>query len=326
MARLTMVKALNLALREALREDPDVIIMGQDVGRDEGVFRVTEGLWAEFGDERVVDTPVSESAIAGTAVGMCFRGLKPIAEMQFSGFGYHAFHQIENHVSRYRNRTRGRLTCHMVIRMPYGGGIRAIEHHSESREAIYVHLPGLKVVIPSGPRNARALLRSSILSPDPVIFYEPKASYRSFQEEVPDEPETMAIGKAQIVRPGTDVTLISYGATMRPTLEAAEELADSHRIDAEVVDLLTLSPMDTDTIIDSVKRTGRAVVVHEAPRTCGPGAEVIARIVEKGLMYLEAPIKRVTGYDVIIPYFSQEREYLPDPGRIIKAAQETVAF
>ena len=326
MARLTMVKALNLALREALREDPDVLILGQDVGRDEGVFRVTEGLWAEFGDERVVDTPVSESAIAGTAVGMCFRGLKPIAEMQFSGFGYHAFHQIENHVSRYRNRTRGRLTCPLVVRMPYGGGIRAIEHHSESREVIWAHLPGLKVVIPSGPRNARALLRASILDPDPVVFYEPKQSYRSFQEEVPDEPEVMEIGRAQVVRPGSDVTLISYGATMRATLEAAEELADEHGISAEVVDLLTLSPLDTETILDSIRRTGRAVIVHEAPRTYGPGAEIIARIVERGLMYLEAPIKRVTGWDTIIPFFSLEREYLPDAGRIIAAVRETVAF
>lgn len=326
MALMTMAKALNLALREALREDPDVVILGEDVGRDEGVFRITEGLHAEFGDDRVIDTPVSESVIAGAAVGMCFRGLKPIAEMQFSGFGYHAFHQIENHVSRYRNRTRGRLTCPMVIRMPYGGGIRAIEHHSESREAIWVHLPGLKVVIPSSPRNARALLRASILDPDPVIFYEPKAVYRSFQEEVPEAPETMELGKAQVVRPGTDVTLISYGASLRPTLEAADELAEQHRIDAEVVDLLTLSPMDTETIIDSIQRTGRAVIVHEAPRTCGPGAEVVARIAEKGLMYLEAPIKRVTGYDTIIPFFATEKHYLPDADRIVNAARETVNY
>jgi len=326
MARMTMVKALNLALREALRDDPNVVILGEDVGKDEGVFRVTEGLWAQFGDKRVIDTPVSESAIAGAAVGMCFNGLRPICEMQFSGFGYHAFHQIENHVSRYRNRTRGRLTCPMVIRMPYGGGIRAIEHHSESREAIYVHLPGLKVVVPSGPRNARALLRASILDPDPVIFYEPKAVYRSFQEEVPEEPETLPLGKAQIVREGDDVTLISYGASLRPTVEASQELADEHGIDATVIDLMTLSPMDTETIVESIRHTGRAVVVHEAPRTCGVGSEIVARVVEHSLEYLEAPIRRVTGYDVIIPYFSCEKDYLPDAGRIIAATKETVSY
>ncbi|MEE8170918.1 MAG: alpha-ketoacid dehydrogenase subunit beta [Phycisphaerae bacterium] len=326
MAQMTMVKALNLALREAMREDDAVVVFGQDVGKDEGVFRVTEGLHAEFGEERVIDSPVAESMIAGTAVGMCFVGLKPICEMQFSGFGYHAFHQIENHVSRYRNRTRGRLSCPLVIRNPYGGGIRAIEHHSESREAVYMHLPGIKLVIPSGPRNARALMRASILDPDPVIFYEPKACYRSRQEEVPDEPETIPIGEAKVVRDGSDVTLISYGASLWPTIDAADELAEEHGINAEVIDLLSLSPLDTDTITDSVAKTGRAVVVHEAPRTCGPGAEIIARIVERSLLYLEAPIRRVTGYDTIIPYFATEKHYLPDTDRIIAATRETVAF
>lgn len=326
MPTLTMAKALTLALRECMSEDPNVVVLGEDVGKDEGVFRITEGLWKEFGDERVVDTPVAESVIAGAAVGMCFNGLRPVAEMQFDGFAHHAFHQIENHVSRYRNRTRGRLTCPMVIRIPYGGGIRAIEHHSDSRETYYMHTPGLKVVIPSGPRNARALLRASILDPDPVIFYEPKAIYRSFQEDVPEKPETMEIGKAQVVRPGTDVTLISYGASLRPTLEAAEDLAGEHRIDAEVIDLLSLSPLDTDTILESVKRTGRVVIVHEAPRTCGPAAEIIARIVEKGLLYLEAPIQRVTGYDTIIPFFATEKWYLPDADRIAAAAREAVAY
>jgi pyruvate dehydrogenase E1 component beta subunit len=326
MAEMTMVKALNLAIREAMLENDKVLVIGEDVGKDEGVFRVTEGLHAEFGEDRVVDTPVSESAIAGAAVGMCFKGLIPICEMQFSGFGYHGFHQIENHVSRYRNRTRGRLTCQMVIRNPYGGGIRAIEHHSESREAIYAHLPGLKVVIPSGPRNARALLRASILDPDPVIFYEPKACYRARQEEVPDEPETMPIGKAHIARAGGDVTLISYGASLWPTIEAAEELAEEHGIDAEVIDLLSLQPLDTETITNSVRKTGRAVVVHEAPRSYGPGAEIIARIVDKALLYLEAPIKRVTGYDTIIPFFATEKHYIPDADRIIEATRETVAF
>jgi len=321
-----MAKSLNLAMREALAEDPTVLVLGQDVGQDEGVFRVTEGLLKEFGEERIVDFPVAESAIAGVAVGLCLAGFKPIAEMQFSGFGYHAFHQIENHASRFRNRTRGRFTCPMVIRMPYGGGIRAIEHHSESREAIWAHLPGLKVVIPSGPRNARALLRASILDPDPVMFYEPKACYRAFKEEVPEEPETMEIGKANVVRSGSDVTIISYGSTMRPVLEAADDLVDEYQIDPEIIDLLSLVPMDTETITASVKKTGRCVVVHEAPRNCGPAAEIIARIVENALMFLEAPIQRVTGYDLVLPYFNIEKPYLPDPRKIITAVREVVSY
>ena len=321
-----MAKSLNLAMREALAEDPTVLVLGQDVGQDEGVFRVTEGLLKEFGEERIVDFPVAESAIAGVAVGLCLAGFKPIAEMQFSGFGYHAFHQIENHASRFRNRTRGRFTCPMVIRMPYGGGIRAIEHHSESREAIWAHLPGLKVVIPSGPRNARALLRASILDPDPVMFYEPKACYRAFKEEVPEEPEMMEIGKANVVRPGSDVTIISYGSTMRPVLEAADDLVDEYQIDPEIIDLLSLVPMDTETITASVKKTGRCVVVHEAPRNCGPAAEIIARIVENALMFLEAPIQRVTGYDLVLPYFNIEKPYLPDPRKIITAVREVVSY
>jgi len=326
MAQMTMAKALNLALREALATDDRTLIVGQDVGQDEGVFRITEGLLKDFGPDRVIDFPVAESAIVGLAVGLCMTGFRPICEMQFSGFGYHAFHQIENHVSRFRNRTRGRFTCPMVVRMPYGAGIRAIEHHSESREAIWAHLPGLKVVIPSGPRNARALLRSAILDPDPVIFYEPKACYRAFKEEVPDEPETMEIGKAQIVREGSDVTIVSYGASMRPVLEAAEELEETHNLSAEVVDLLSLVPMDTDAIVGSVKKTGRCVVVHEAPRNCGPAAEIVARIVEKGLMFLEAPIQRVTGYDLVMPFFNLERPYMPDPQKIVTAARDVVTY
>ena len=326
MAQLTMVKALNLAMREALAEDEMVLVLGEDVGQDEGVFRVTEGLFKEFGPDRVVDTPVAESAIVGLAVGLATNGFRPICEMQFSGFGYCGFAQIENHLSRYRNRTRSRFSMPVVIRMPYGGGIRAIEHHSESREAFFVQIPGLKIVIPSGPRNARALLRSSILDPDPVMFYEPKASYRAFREEVPDEPETMEIGKARVVRSGCDVTLISYGASIRPTLEAAEDLADEHTIDAEVIDLLSLVPMDTETITASVEKTGRVVIVHEAPRTCGPAAEIIARIVEKSLLYLEAPIHRVTGYDLVLPFFALERFYLPEPRKVVAAALEVVSF
>ncbi len=326
MAQLTMVKALNLALLEAMRENPNVLVMGEDVGMDEGVFRVTEGLLKEFGEDRVVDTPLAEAMIVGVAVGLCLKGFKPICEMQFDGFSYQAFHQVEGHVRRLRNRTRGRFTVPLVIRMPYGGGIRAIEHHSEAPESTYAHLAGLKVVIPSGPRNARALLRSAIMSPDPVIFFEPKAIYRAFREEVPDEPETFPIGKGVVARPGKDVTIITYGAMVRVVLEAAEELADEHDTDAEVLDMLSVSPLDSELINASVRKTGRAVVVHEAPRHCGVGAEIVARIVEDSLMYLEAPVKRVTGYDTIIPYFANEQSYLPNTAKVIEAALETVRY
>lgn len=326
MAQLTMVKALNLALLEAMRENPDVLVMGEDVGMDEGVFRVTEGLLKEFGEDRVVDTPLAEAMIVGVAVGLCLKGFKPICEMQFDGFSYQAFHQVEGHVRRLRNRTRGRFTVPLVIRMPYGGGIRAIEHHSEAPESTYAHLAGLKVVIPSGPRNARALLRSAILSPDPVIFFEPKAIYRAFREEVPDQPETLPIGKGVVARSGKDVTIITYGAMVRAALEAAEELAEEHDTDAEVLDMLSVAPLDSELINNSVRKTGRAVVVHEAPRHCGVGAEIVARIVEDSLMYLEAPVKRVTGYDTIIPYFANEQSYLPNAAKVIEAALETVRY
>lgn len=326
MAQLTMVKALNLAMAEAMRTDPTVLVLGQDVGQDEGVFRVTEGLLQEFGPNRCIDTPLAEAAIIGAGIGLGFTGFRPICELQFDGFSFQAFHQIENHARRIRNRTRGRYTCPIVIRMPYGGGIRAIEHHSEAPEATYAHLCGLKVVIPSSPRNARALLRAAIYDPDPVIFFEPKAVYRAFREEVPDEPEAMEIGKGVVARPGKDVTIVTYGATLRTTLEAAEELADEHGIDAEVLDLLSVAPLDSELIQTSVRKTGRAVVVHEAPKHCGVGAEIVARIVEESLMYLEAPVKRVTGYDTIIPYFQNELTYLPDVGRIVQGTLEVARF
>jgi pyruvate dehydrogenase E1 component beta subunit len=326
MPMLTMVQALNKALGEMLAEDENVVLLGEDIGQDGGVFRVTEGLMARFGADRVIDTPVAEAAIMGAAVGMALYGLRPVAEMQFSGFSYQAFHQVEGHVSRFRNRTRGRMTLPLVVRMPYGAGIRAIEHHSESREAYYAHTPGLKVVIPSTPRNARALLRSAILDPDPVIFYEPKASYRAFREEVPDEPETMPIGQARVLRDGGDVTLIAYGAMIRPTLEAADDLEDAAGVKAEVIDLLSVAPLDTETVIKSVGRTGRVVIVHEAPRRCGVGAEVAARIAESAIDCLEAPIRRVTCPDVIFPYFSRERAYLPHSDRIVNAAREVLAY
>jgi pyruvate dehydrogenase E1 component beta subunit len=326
MAEMNMAKAINLALHEAMTRDDRVLVLGEDVGADEGVFRITEGLLQKFGDNRVVDTPLAEAGIVGTAIGMAIYGLRPVAEMQFSGFDYYAFYHMEMHAARYRNRTRGRLNVPMVLRAPYGGGIRAIEHHSESREAYYIHSPGLKVVIPSGPRNARALLHAAIQDPDPVVYYEPKACYRLFKEEVPEQIETLPIGRAQIARTGKDITLISYGASLRCTLEAAEMLEEEDGVKAEVVDLLTVSPMDTKTIIDSVMKTGRVVIVHEAPRTCGIGGEIVARINEKAFDHLEAPIKRVTGYDVPIPYFARERAYLPDADKVLAAARETLSY
>ncbi|HIA50854.1 MAG TPA: alpha-ketoacid dehydrogenase subunit beta [Candidatus Melainabacteria bacterium] len=321
-----MAKAINLALLEAMTKDPKVVVMGEDVGPDEGVFRITEGLYAKFGGDRVIDTPLAESGIIGTAIGMAIYGMKPVCEIQFSGFDYYNYHQLESHAARFRNRTRGRLTVPMVMRAPYGGGIRALEHHSESREAIYAHTPGLKVVIPSGPRNARALLHSAIQDPDPVIYYEPKACYRLFREDVPETMETLPIGKAQVVKQGKDITLISYGASMRATLEAAESLEEDDGVKPEIIDLLSICPLDTETIVESVKKTGRAVVIHEGPRTCGLAAEVIARINEKVLMYLEAPVVRVTGYDVPIPYFSKEQAFLPDSDKVLNAARATLSF
>lgn len=325
MAKITMVQALNLALRQEMQKDDSVIVLGEDVGRDGGVFRVTEGLIDEFGEDRALDTPLAESGIAGMSIGMAIYGLKPVCEMQFSGFSYHAFHQIESHASRLRWRTQGRVTVPMVLRCPYGGGVRALEHHSESREAFWAHIPGLKMVIPSGPRNARALLISAIRDPDPVIFYEAKAVYRAYREEVPEEEETLPIGKAQRVLEGKDLTMISYGAMMRPTLEAASLLKEKDGVEAEVIDLLTISPLDEGMLVESVKKTGKAVIVHEAPRSFGPGAEIASRLMEKAFYYLEAPIVRVTGFDVVIPLFSKEQTYLPNAHRIIRAARNLLS-
>ncbi len=322
MAKMTMVQALNLALRQEMEKDDRVIVLGEDVGVDGGVFRVTDGLMDRFGDQRSLDTPLAESGIVGMAIGMAIYGLRPVAEIQFSGFSYLNFHQIESHASRMRWRSQGQLNVPMVLRTPYGGGVRALEHHSESREVFWAHMPGLKMVIPSGPRNARALLVSAIRDPDPVIFYEAKALYRAFREDVPEEEETIPIGQSQLVREGKDLTMISYGAMMRPTLEAALALQEKEGIEAEVIDLLTISPLDEGLFIQSVKKTGHAMVIHEAPRSFGPGAEVVSRLVEKAFFYLEAPIARVTGFDVIIPLFARENAYLPSAPRIINAARE----
>jgi pyruvate dehydrogenase E1 component beta subunit len=325
MAKITMVQALNLALRQEMQKDDSVIVLGEDVGRDGGVFRVTDGLIDEFGEDRALDTPLAESGIAGMSIGMAIYGLKPVCEMQFSGFSYHAFHQIENHASRLRWRTQGRVSVPMVLRCPYGGGVRALEHHSESREAFWAHIPGLKMVIPSGPRNARALLISAIRDPDPVIFYEAKAVYRAYREEVPEEEETLPIGKAKRVLEGKDLTMISYGAMMRPTLEAASLLKEKDGVEAEVIDLLSISPLDEEMLVESVKKTGKAVIVHEAPKSFGPGAEIASRLMEKAFYYLEAPVERVTGFDVVIPLFSKEKAYLPGAERILRAARKVLS-
>ena len=324
MAKMTMVQALNLALRQEMEKDDGVIVLGEDVGVDGGVFRATDGLITQFGEERVLDTPLAESAIAGMSIGMAAYGLKPVCEIQFSGFSYQTFHQIENHAARLRWRSQGRYHVPMVLRTPYGGGVRALEHHSESRETYWAHTPGLKMVIPSGPRNARALLVSAIRDPDPVIFYESKALYRAFREEVPDEEETMPIGKSTIVREGKDLTMISYGAMMRPTLEAASVLKEKEGVEAEVIDILTVSPLDDELFVQSVLKTGRAMVIHEAPRSFGPGAEIITRLMEKAFYYLEVPIERVTGFDVIAPLFSRENAYIPNAQRILRGARKAL--
>ncbi len=325
MAKMTMVQALNLALRQEMERDDSVIILGEDVGVDGGVFRVTDALIDQFGEERVLDTPLAEAAIVGMSIGMAAYGLKPVCEIQFSGFSYQNFHQIENHAARLRWRSRGRYHVPMVMRTPYGGGVRALEHHSESREVYWAHTPGLKMVIPSGPRNARALLVSAIRDPDPIIFYEPKAIYRAFREEVPEKEEVIPIGQSRIVREGGDLTMISYGAMMRPTLAAAATLKEKSGIEAEVIDLLTISPLDDELFVQSVLKTGRAVVVHEAPRSFGPAGEIFARLVEKAFYYLEAPIERVTGFDVVTPLFSREKAYLPDEQRILSAANKVLS-
>jgi pyruvate dehydrogenase E1 component beta subunit len=325
MAKLTMVEALNLALRQEMERDKDVVVLGEDVGVDGGIFRVTDQLLDAFGKQRVMDTPLAESVIVGSAIGMAVYGLKPVCELQFSGFSYFAMHQLEAHAARLRWRSRGRFTVPMVVRMPYGAGVRALEHHSESREVYFAHTPGLKIVIPSGPRNARALLVSAIRDPDPVVFFEPKLIYRAFREEVPDEEETMPLGQSQIVREGADLTLIAYGAMLRRTLEAAATLEQEDGVDAEVIDLLTISPMDDSLFTESARKTGRVVIVHEAHRSFGPSAEIIARLVEKSFYYLEAPIQRVTGFDVIVPYFAREQDYLPNEARIVQAAREALA-
>jgi pyruvate dehydrogenase E1 component beta subunit len=326
MAKLNMVKALNLALLQEMERDEDIVVIGEDVGVDGGVFRVTEDLHRKFGSKRVIDSPLAEAAIIGTSVGMALYGLKPVCEIQFSGFAFQGFHQIENHAARYRQRSQSRFHCQMVIRMPFGGGVRALEHHTESEEQCYAHIPGLKMVIPSGPRNARGLLVSAMRDPDPVVFFEHKALYHAAREEVPDEIEAFPIGRAQVVREGRDLTLIGYGAMVRVAREAADLLAGDRTAEIEVIDLLTLSPLDRDVIVASVQKTGRAVIVHEAPRSFGPGAEIATSIMEDAFLQLEAPIKRVTAADIANVGFARERAHVPDAARVVAACRETLAF
>jgi len=322
---LTLVQSVRDALYGEMDRDEDVIVMGEDVGQNGGVFRATQGLYEEFGEDRVIDTPLAESGIVGTAVGMAAYGLRPVPEMQFMGFIYPAFDQIVSHAARLRTRSRGRFTCPMVVRAPYGGGIRAPEHHSESTETFFVHQPGLKVVIPSTPYDTKGLLAAAIRDPDPVVFLEPKLIYRAFRGDVPEETYTVELGEAAVRREGSDISVFTWGAMTRPTVEAAENLAEEG-IDCEVVDLRTLSPLDEETIVESFKKTSRAVVVHEAPKTGGLAGEVIATIQEEVLLYQEAPIGRVTGFDVPFPLYALEDYYLPEAARIEDEIRETVEF
>ena len=323
---LTLVQAVRDGLYGEMERDDDVIVLGEDVGKNGGVFRATQGLYDEFGEKRVIDTPLAESGIVGTSVGMAAYGLKPVAEMQFMGFIYPAFDQIVSHAARLRTRSRGRFSCPLVVRAPYGGGIRAPEHHSESKEAFFAHEPGLKVVIPSTPYDTKGLLASAIRDPDPVVFLEPKLIYRAFREEVPDETYTVPIGEAATRREGDDVSVFTWGAMTRPTMEAADQLAEEAGIECDVVDLRTLSPIDDEAILESFKRTGRAVVVHEAPKTGGLAGEITATIQEEALLYQEAPVKRVTGFDTPFPLYALEDYYLPEAARIADGIRETYEF
>ncbi len=325
MPECTMIEAIRMALSRALKEDPDVIIFGEDVGIDGGVFRATDGLTQRYGASRVRDTPLSETAIAGMAVGAAAHGLRPVAEIQFTGFLYPALDQLANHASRLRNRTRGRLTCPLVLRAPYGGGIKAPEHHSESTEAMLAHIPGLRVVIPSSPARAYGLLLAAIRDPDPVVFFEPKRLYRAIREPVEDDGMALPINKAVLLREGADVTLVAWGAMITEANEAADQLAEMG-ISADLIDLASLKPLDRGTIRSSVEKTGRCVIVHEAPLTAGLGAEIAADLAEHCMTSLLAPIRRVTGFDTVMPYFRLEAHYMPDAARILKAVHNVMEF
>jgi pyruvate dehydrogenase E1 component beta subunit len=325
MPQLTLVQAINSALDQEMARDPRVVCLGEDVGLNGGVFRVTEGLQKKYGADRVIDTPLSESGIMGSSIGLAMGGMRPIPEIQFEGFMGPAYDQLVNHAARFRNRTRGRLTVPMTVRVPWGGGIHAPEFHSDSPEVIYIHNPGLKVLCPSTPYDAKGLLLSAIRDPDPVIFFEPKRVYRSFREEVPDEDYTIPIGKAKLVSEGTDITVITWGAMVFQCLEALDKHVPEDA-SVELIDLRTLHPMDTDAFIESVNKTGRAVVVQEAPKTCGLASEITTIIQEHCFLNLKAPVQRVCGFDVVMPYAKLELDYLPDAGRIAEAIMQTLAY
>ncbi|MSS74024.1 alpha-ketoacid dehydrogenase subunit beta [Candidatus Pacearchaeota archaeon] len=321
MSNMNMVEALNDALRLEMKRDKNIVLIGEDVGEEGGVFRVTDGLAKEFGNERVMDSPLAESGIVGTSIGMAVVGLKPICEIQFEGFIFPAIDQLVSHASRIRNRSRGRFSVPMVVRCPIGGGIKALEHHSDSPESYFVHTPGLKVVMPSGPYDAKGLLTSAIRDPDTVIFFEPKKIYRAIKEEVPSESYAIPLGKAHVIKEGKDVTLIAYGAWVKTAKEVVEQMKN---VDIELIDLRTLSPLDTETIIDSVQKTGKCVIVQESPRTLGLASEIIARINEKAFYSLEAPIERVTGFDTIVPLRLHEEYYLPSVEKISNAIEKVM--
>lgn len=323
MPLLTIADALNSALHSEMAADPRMLVLGEDVGKDGGVFRISDGLLEKFGEERVFDTPLAESGIVGTAVGLAMAGIHPVAEIQFDGFVYPAFDQMINHAARMRNRSRGKFTCPLVVRFPYGGGVRALEHHSESMEVLYIHTPGLKVVCPATPYDAKGLLIASIRDPDPVIFMEPKKLYRSLKEEVPEENYTVPLGKARVMIEGNDVTVIGWGAMIPVILKAQATLA-KEKVSVEVIDLRTLSPLDTNTIFASVQKTGHCVVIQEAPRTCGLAAEISALVTEKLWGDLKAPVERVTGFDVIPPLLKSEDYNIPDENRLIKGIRKVL--
>ena len=325
MAQITLVEAINLALAREMERDESVVVLGEDVGVDGGVFRATLGLSGRFGPERVIDTPLAEALITGMAIGMAAEGLKPVAEIQFAGFAYTAIDQILNHAGRMRHRTRGRLSCPMVLRTPCGAGIHAPEHHSESPESMFAHIPGIRVVYPSSPRRAYGLLLAAIRDPDPVVFLEPTRLYRLFKEEVADNGESAPLDVCVTLREGTDVTLVSWGPLVPETLAAADELAEQG-VAAEVVDVATLKPLDMDGILASVTKTGRCVIVTEAARTCSYASEIAAGLAEEALLNLLAPVQRVTGYDVVVPYARLEHQYMPGRARIIAAVKKTLAF
>lgn len=321
---MTLVESIRNTLYDEMATDEDIVLLGEDIGKTGGVFRVTEGLYEEYGRKRVVDTPISELGIIGTSIGLAASGLRPIAEIQFMGFSYDAVGQLFHRGARINTRTRGEYNCQMVVRIPFGGGIRSPDLHGESMEAIFAHHPGLKVLAPSTPYDAKGLLTSAIYDPDPVIFLEPKKIYRAFREEVPTESYRLPLGEAEIRREGSDVSVFSWGAMTRPALDAAESLSDEYSV--EVVDLRSLSPLDRTAIVESFKKTGRAVVVHEAPKSGGLAGEITSIIQENALLYQEAPIERVTGFDTVYPLYDLEDYQLPNRARIEKGIRETVEF